>query len=113
MRFRAWHTSEAAADLDRLFYFIVERELQRDAGDLTLAERALAAIRSGFATVKASPFTCRQAAQSPFLPELIIPFGDAGVVALFEIEGPGDVVIIAVRHQLEDDYHRSGPRSQA
>jgi plasmid stabilization system protein ParE len=103
--FRVRLTVEAEADLDRLFDFVVERELQRDDGDLALAERALVAIRSGFAILKASPFTCRKAAQSPFLRELIIPFGHSGYVALFEIESPGDVVVIAVRHQLEDDYH--------
>jgi hypothetical protein len=36
---------------------------------------------------------------------LIIPFGRSGYVALFEIEGPSDVVVAAVRHQLEEDYH--------
>ena len=105
MSFRVRLTVEAEADLDRLFDFVVERELERDGGDLALAERALAAIRSGVATLKASPFTCRKAAQSPFLRELIIPFGHSGYVALFEIEGPGAVVVIAVRHQREDDYH--------
>jgi hypothetical protein len=70
-----------------------------------LADQALAAIRAGFATLKSSPFTCRKAGQSPFLRELIIPFGRSGYVALFEIVGATDVVISAVRHQLEDDYH--------
>lgn len=105
MSFRVRLTVAAEADLDRLFDFVVERELDRVGGDLALAERALVAIRSGVATLKTSPFTCRKAAQSPFLRELIIPFGHSGYVALFEIEGPGDVVVIAVRHQLEDDYH--------
>ena len=98
-------TREAEADLDRLFDFVLERELARDGGNLSLAEQALVAIRAGFATLKASPFTCRKAGQSPFLRELIIPFGRSGYVALFEIEGAADVVITAVRHQLEDDYH--------
>lgn len=98
-------TVEAEADLERLFDFVVERELNRDGGDLVLAEKSLAAIRAGFATLKASPFTCRKAAQSPFLRELIIPFGHSGYVALFEIEDASTVTILAVRHQLEDDYH--------
>ena len=97
--------AEAEADLDRLFDFVVERGLQRDGGDLTLAERALPAIRSGVATLKSSPSTCRKAAQGPVLRELIIPFGLSGCVALFEIEGPGGVVVIAVRPQLEYDCH--------
>ena len=105
MSLRVRLTLEAEADLERLFDFLVERELNRDSGDLALAERALAAIQAGLATLKSSPFTCRKAAQSPFLRELIIPFGHSGYVALFEIEGPGDVVVIAVRHQREDDYH--------
>lgn len=60
VRSRARLTAEAEADLDRLFDFIVERELLRDAGDLAHAERALAAIRASFATLKASPFTCQR-----------------------------------------------------
>lgn len=105
MSFRVRLTREAEADLDRLFDFVLDRELARDGGDLSLAEQALLAIRAGFATLKASPFTCRKAGQSPFLRELIIPFGRSGYIALFEIEGAADVVITAVRHQLEDDYH--------
>jgi len=54
---------------------------------------------------EASPFTCRKAGQGPFLRELIIPFGHSGYVALFEMVDPTDVVMSAVRHQLEDDYH--------
>jgi plasmid stabilization system protein ParE len=103
--FRVRFTREAQADLERLFDFVLERELARDSGDLALAERALLAIRAGVATLKTSPFTCRKAGQSPFLRELIIPFGRTGYVALFEIEGAADVVVTAVRHQLEDDYH--------
>ncbi|MFT3663713.1 type II toxin-antitoxin system RelE/ParE family toxin [Piscinibacter sp.] len=106
MSFKVRLTREADADLARLFDFIVERELARDSGgDLSLAERAHAAIRAGFATLETSPFTCRKAASSPFLRELIVPFGRAGYVVLFEIEGAAEVTVVAVRHQLEDDYH--------
>jgi plasmid stabilization system protein ParE len=103
--FRVRFTREAQADLERLFDFVLEQELARDCGDLALAERALLAIRAGVTTLKTSPFTCRKAGQSPLLRELIIPFGRTGYVALFEIEGAADVVITAVRHQLEDDYY--------
>lgn len=103
MSFRVRLTRGAEADLVRLFDFVLERELERD-GDLSLAEQALASIRAGFATLKSSPFTCRKAGQSPFLRELIIPFGRTGYVALFEIESGSDVLILAVRHQREDDY---------
>lgn len=106
MSFRVRLTREAEADLERLFDFVIERELDREGGgDLRLAEQALAAIRAGLATLKASPFTCRKAGRSPFLRELVIPFGRSGYVALFEIVDAANVVIVAVRHQLEDDYH--------
>jgi plasmid stabilization system protein ParE len=103
--FRVRLTRDAEADLDRLFDFILERELARDGGDLTLPEQAMVALRAGIATLKVSPFTCRKAGQSPFLRELIIPFGRSGYVALFEIEDESNVAVVAVRHQREDDYH--------
>jgi plasmid stabilization system protein ParE len=103
--FKVRLTRDAEADLDRLFDHLLERELNRDGGDLDLPARAIAALRAGVATLKASPFTCRKAAQNPFLRELIVPFGRSGYVALFEIEDESSVAVLAVRHQLEDDYH--------
>jgi plasmid stabilization system protein ParE len=96
---------DAEADLDRLFDFLLERELSRDGGDLSLPMQAIAALQSGIATLKTSPFTCRKADQSQFLRELVIPFGRSGYLALFEIEDNSRVAVLAVRHQLEDDYH--------
>lgn len=105
MTFRVRLTRDAEADLERLFDFMLERELSRDGGDLSLPTQAIAALRSGLVTLKTSPFTCRKAGQSPFLRELIVPFRRSGYVALFEIEDDANVAVLAVRHQLEDDYH--------
>lgn len=105
MSFRVRLTREAEADLDRLFDFIVDRELARAGGDVALAEQALLAICAGLATLASSPFTCRKAGPSSFVRELVIPFGRSGYVALFEIQGSEDVVVAAVRHQREEDYH--------
>lgn len=106
MSFRVRLTLDAEADIERLFDFVLERELARESGgDLEVAQDALAAIRAGIATLRASPFTCRKAGRSPFLRELVIPFGRSGYVALFDIEDGSTVVVVAVRHQLEDDYH--------
>jgi plasmid stabilization system protein ParE len=102
--FKVRLTRDAEADLDRLFDFPLERELNCDGGDLALPGQAIAALRSVIATLKTSPFTCRKAGQSPFLRELIVPFGRSGHVALFEIEDESHVSVLAVRHQLEDDY---------
>lgn len=105
MTFKVRLTRDAEADLDRLFDFLLERELSRDGGDLGLPTQAIAALQSGIATLKASPFTCRKAGQSPFLRELVIPFGRSGYLALFEIEDNSSVAVLAVRQQLDDDYH--------
>ncbi|APW43683.1 type II toxin-antitoxin system RelE/ParE family toxin [Rhodoferax saidenbachensis] len=105
MSYRVRLTREAAEDLERLFDFVLERELQRSTGDLDLADKALQAIQQGMVTLRTSPFTCRKSGQSPFLRELVISFGRTGYVALFEIVDSENVVVAAVRHQLEDDYH--------
>ena len=102
MAYRVRFTAGAEADLVRLYEFILER----DDTNWDLAERALAAIRAGIATLEQSPFTCRKATMaSSFLRELIIPFGNFGYVALFKIEDAQTVTVLAVRHQRESDYH--------
>ena len=106
MNFTVGLTPEAEEDLLRLFDFVLERELAREGGgDLSLAERALEAIRSGLAVLQRHPFTCRKVGASPFVRGLIIPFGHSGYVALFEIVDDKTVTVGAVRHQREDDYH--------
>ena len=102
MKYRVRFTPEAEADLLRLYEYILER----DSTDYRLAESALDAIRAGVSTLEHLPFSCRKAdAQSPFLRELLIPFGRAGYVALFEIEDAQTVTVLAIRHQRERDYH--------
>ena len=105
MSYKVRLTREAAEDLERLFDFIIERELARGAGELELAERALEAIQEGLRLLERFPFTCRKAGASSLLRELVIPFGHTGYVALFEIVDSESVVVGAVRHQREDDFH--------
>ena len=105
MSFRVKLTVEAADDLEQLFDFVLQRELMRHDGNLDVANRALEAVKNGIATLRQSPFTCRKVGTSPFLRELIIPFGRSGYVALFEIVDQENIVVAAVRHQLEEDYH--------
>jgi plasmid stabilization system protein ParE len=99
-RYRVRLTLEAMEDLKRLQDFLIER-------DLAAAERALDAIESAFVLLEHSPFSCRKAwpGDRPLLRELIIPFGNAGYVALFEIDDPRHISVLAVRHQREEDYH--------
>jgi plasmid stabilization system protein ParE len=100
--YRVRFTQEAEADLVRLLEFIIAR----DETDWAVAERALDAIRNAVRSLELSPFSCRKAtAGSAFLRELVVPFGSAGYVALFEIDDDKTVTVLAVRHQREDDYH--------
>lgn len=99
MSFRARYTPGARADLKRLYSFLLEQ-------DLAAARRARQAIAKATEFLRDFPFSCRKAdPDNPFLRELIIPFGNAGYVALFEIEDASTVTILAFRHQREEDYH--------
>jgi plasmid stabilization system protein ParE len=99
MTYRVRISRGAQADLERLFGFLVEH-------DLAAAMRAREAIQMAYGLLRDFPFACRTASSaSPFLRELLVPFGDAGYVILFEIEGETRVTVAAVRHQREDDYH--------
>ena len=105
MTFKVTFSEAAAQDLEELFDFALQRELDSDTGDLDVPERALQAIKDGMALLETSPFACRKAGNSPFVRELVIPFGRSGYVALFEIVDGNSVIVGAVRHQREDDYH--------
>lgn len=105
MKYTVEFSEAAAADLERLFDFALQREMDSATGDLEIPERALQAIKNGIAFLASSPFACRKVVSSSFIRELIIPFGHAGYVALFEIVDSNTVIIGAIRHQLEDDYY--------
>lgn len=96
----------AIADLQRLEDFAIERELASDIPDWTTPQRALDAISEGVRLLSWSPYSCRKAELGNGRSrELIVPFGGAGYVVLFEIVGD-DVIVGAVRHQREEDYRR-------
>ena len=98
MTFRVRFTLEAKTDLQSLYGFLAEQ-------DLETAQRALDVIDRAWILLEEFPFSCRKAEDSnPFLREIVIPFGSAGCVALFEIEDRQTITVLAVRHQREDDY---------
>ena len=98
-------SAAADEDLERLFDFILQRELESPTGDLDVAERALQAIKDGIGFLRSSPFAGRKLGINPFVRELVISFGRSGYVALYEIVDDRTVIIGAIRHQREDDYH--------
>lgn len=104
MSYAVWFSPEAEEDLERLFDFLLNRARVKE--DLALAEAALVAVRAATQQHLAiTPYSFRKAGRSPTRRELIIPFGATGFVALYEIASPTSVVVLAVRHQREADYH--------
>lgn len=99
MTYKVRLTLEAEEDLERLYDFPLNR-------DLEAAERALTAIERAFELLAFSPFSCRKAllCDNPRIRELVIPFGRAGYAALFGIEDGRTVTVAAIRHQREEDY---------
>ena len=99
MKYTVHYAAAARVDIKRLYAYLLERD------ELT-AKRALAVIENGMKILADFPFSCRKASpENSFLRELVIPFGSAGYVLLFEIGDAESVTILAVRHQREDDYH--------
>jgi plasmid stabilization system protein ParE len=94
----------ASEDLLRLFDHLLDAA--KSVEELEVAQEAINAIKSvAEHRLARSPFIYRKTGDSPFLRELIVPFRNTGYVVMYEIEGKDIVNILAVRHQLEDDYH--------
>ena len=98
MTWRVRCTRAARDDLKRLYALLLQH-------DIGAAERALDAIEQGTALLRLFPFTCRKVEGSdPFLRELLVSFGHAGYVSLYDIEDDHTITILAARHQREEDY---------
>ena len=94
----------AEADLERLFDFLLDRAETSE--DLDRAQAAIDAIEAAVQhRLAMTPFNFRKASRNPAQRELIIPFGGTGTVALHEIVSMSKVVVLAVRHQREEDCH--------
>ncbi|MDQ0422524.1 plasmid stabilization system protein ParE [Peteryoungia aggregata LMG 23059] len=91
------YSAKARADLNRLYDFLLDR-------DVEAAERALDAIVSRVSGLVHFPNTGRRIEQDgQTFRELLIPFGGTGYLALYQLAKDGDVQILAIRHQREDD----------
>ncbi len=104
MKHEVLFSAAAEDDLDRLFGFMLDRA--KTVEDIDLAQIAIEAVRAVVLNqLAATPYSFRKAGRSPTRREIIIPFGATGYVALYEIASPSKVVVLAVRHQREADYH--------
>ena len=92
----------ARADLERLHEYLLSRA--ETVEDLDLADRAVDEIELACKVQLArTPHLFRKAGTSLTRRELVITFGASGYVALYEIS-VATVFVLALRHQLEDDY---------
>ena len=90
------YTEEALLDLERLFDFVAEQ-------DLEAATRAVRHIREAVELLERHPVIGRPAEQG--LRELVISYGKSGYVALYDfVESEDAVLVLAVRHQREAGY---------
>jgi len=97
--YRVRHTKVARDDLLQIFALLLGLDLQA-------AAQTREAIGKSIVFLQEFPFSCRKAQpDNPFLREMVIPFGAAGYVALFEIEDGKTITVLAIRHQREDDYY--------
>ena len=104
MSFEVRWSPEALEDLLRLHDFLLERAAT--VVELEAADRAIEAVEtSAKALLARAPFSCRKAGDRITRRELVMPFGSTGYVLLFEIVGAAGVLVLAVRHQREQDYH--------
>lgn len=104
MSFTVEMTPTAEADLERLLDFVIDQAETTE--DFDRAQAAIDAIRATARhRLAITPYSFRKAAQNPAQRELIIPFGGTGYVALYEIVSTTQVVTLAIRLQLEEDYH--------
>ena len=104
MTFDVRFSAAADDDLERLFDFLLDTA--QTVEDLALSQAVIEAIRlAALHQLAETPYSFRKAGKSPTRRELIIPFGATGYVALYEIASTSSVVVLAVRHQREEDYH--------
>ena len=91
-------SARAQADMARLHRFLVDK-------DALVAKRAVAAIRDAFLPLQETPLMGRPVEDNAGLRERVIDFGTSGYLALYRHElNNHAVVILAVKHQREDDY---------
>ncbi len=101
MTFAVIFSLSAKEDLERLFDFLLNRA--ETVEDLDMAQSAIAAVQVALLTqLSRSSFGFGKSGSRSTRREPVIPFGATGHVALNEIAGPPQVVILAIRHQREE-----------
>lgn len=93
---RLTYSAQALYDLNRLYVFLGEK-------DISIAQRAMKAIDESLNLLTDNPTRWRVIEDG--LREYIIDFGKSGYIVLYDYDIDADLVeILAIRHQLENDY---------
>jgi plasmid stabilization system protein ParE len=90
------YTPKALDDLVRLRAFLKDKNLEA-------AKRAVIAIRTAIGSASKSPERFRPVPNLPFYREIIIEFGGSGYIARFRHEPGQPIIIVRIKHQLEDE----------
>jgi plasmid stabilization system protein ParE len=93
---RIIYTPAAVADIVRLAKFLSTK-------DKAVAKRAISAIRSEIEKASILPERYRPVPDLMHFREIIIDFGSSGYIARFRHEQGGDIYIVLIKHQLEND----------
>ena len=89
-------TRAAQRDLERLRKFLYDKNPQA-------SKRAAQAIKDGVKKIAIQPEGYRPVLNIPYHRELVIEFGRRGYIARYHYQPGGEVLILRIKHQLEDD----------
>lgn len=94
-------TSNASVGLEKAYLFLVDKSEEAAVG-------AIKAIREKVLLLEQFPNAGRPADDmEPECRELLVPFGGAGYVLVYEVLGDS-VYILALKHQKEAGYYEAG-----
>jgi plasmid stabilization system protein ParE len=91
------YTETAIADLVRLRDFLKTRSPEA-------SKRAVSIIRKAIENASVFPERFRPVPDLMDYREIIIDFGSSGYIARFRYEQGGDIYIVRIKHQIENEY---------
>lgn len=91
------YTGRALTDLVRLREFLKTKNPEA-------SERAVASIKLAIQNSGVRPERFRPVLDLMYYREIIIDFGGSGYIARFRYEPGGDIIIVRIKHQLENDF---------
>jgi plasmid stabilization system protein ParE len=94
---RVTFTRAALGDLERLRKFL-------QAKNPAAARRAAQAIQNAIKAISVLPEGYRPVQDLPYHREIVIEFGSSGYVARYFYKPNGEVIVLRIKHQLEDHF---------